>query len=78
MFQTCELLNTPIVFNIPSAAAFNENLPPITASGTATNTITFQKFGEGINPQLRLLVLALKMTTLAYALVEAITLRWME
>jgi hypothetical protein len=40
----------PYQFNVKVGQTFNENPPAITASGTATNTITFQKSGAGANP----------------------------
>ncbi len=52
-------VNGPVVFNIPAGQVFNEyydmdSLLPlrITATGTETNTITFQKQGIGDNPLL--------------------------
>lgn len=45
--------NNPIVFNVSAGQLFNELPPAITASGTAANTITFQKSGVGANPIVR-------------------------
>ena len=47
--NTCPF-TTPIVFNVSAGQTFSENPPAITASGTAANTITFQKAGAGANP----------------------------
>jgi hypothetical protein len=38
------------VFNVAAGQTFIEDAPMITASGTATNTIIFQKDGAGVNP----------------------------
>ena len=40
----------PVVFNVAAGQTFNEMPPTITATGTAANTITFQKSGAGANP----------------------------
>jgi len=42
----------PVVFNVSASQTFNESnpLPQITRTGTAVNTITFQKSGVGANP----------------------------
>ena len=40
----------PVVFNVAAGQTFNEMPPAITATGTAANTITFQKSGVGANP----------------------------
>ncbi len=39
-----------VVFNVAPGQTFSENPPMITASGTASSTITFQKGGPGPNP----------------------------
>ncbi len=41
----------PVTFNVSSGQSFSENPQIITASGTASNTITFQKNGAGVNPK---------------------------
>jgi hypothetical protein len=43
-------ISNPIVFNVTSGQIFTEVPRVITASGTAGNTITFQKSGFGANP----------------------------
>lgn len=50
--STCGLSN-PITFNVSAGQTFNENTPYITASGTASNQIVFQKSGAGANPVIR-------------------------
>jgi hypothetical protein len=40
----------PVTFNVAAGQTFNENTPALTATGTAVNTITFQKSGAGVNP----------------------------
>ncbi|WP_294676709.1 T9SS type A sorting domain-containing protein [uncultured Fluviicola sp.] len=45
-------LTAPVVFNVTSGQTFNELPPVITATGTSTNTITFQKNGAGVNPKI--------------------------
>jgi hypothetical protein len=42
----------PVIFNVSAGQTFNESnpLPQITRTGTAVNTITFQKSGAGANP----------------------------
>ena len=40
----------PLVFNVSAGQTFNENVPAITVSGNAVNSITFQKSGAGANP----------------------------
>ncbi|MGA9115814.1 MAG: FlgD immunoglobulin-like domain containing protein [Bacteroidota bacterium] len=39
-----------VIFNVASGNTFNENPPPIRATGTSANTILFQKSGVGTNP----------------------------
>lgn len=46
-------LSGPVVFNVQAGQNFNEDVPPVTASGTSVNTITFRKSGSGANPQIR-------------------------
>lgn len=46
----CGLFTNPVVFNVSSGQTFTELPPAITASGSALNTITFQKSGAGANP----------------------------
>ncbi|MBK7173176.1 MAG: T9SS type A sorting domain-containing protein [Bacteroidales bacterium] len=41
-----------VTFNVAAGAVFNEKPSAITATGTSTNTITFQKNGVGTNPKL--------------------------
>ena len=41
----------PVTFNVAAAQTFPENPQIITATGAATNTITFQKNGTGLNPK---------------------------
>ncbi|MFN5911616.1 MAG: hypothetical protein ACK45H_09800, partial [Bacteroidota bacterium] len=43
-------VNNPIVFNVSAGQTFAELPRVITATGTAVNTITFQKSGAGANP----------------------------
>lgn len=42
----------PVTFNVTHDQIFNENLPPITATGTALSPIIFQKSGSGNNPEI--------------------------
>lgn len=46
-------ISAPVVFNVAAGAVFDEVIPAITATGTAVNTITFQKSGTGINPKIQ-------------------------
>lgn len=48
--NSCSGINNPIVFNVTAGQTFTELPPAITATGTAVNTITFQKSGNGPNP----------------------------
>ncbi len=48
----CGLTN-PITFNVSAGQTFDENTPYITASGSATQPIIFQKSGAGANPVIR-------------------------
>ncbi|KAF0196253.1 MAG: Uncharacterized protein FD166_2555 [Bacteroidetes bacterium] len=41
-----------VTFNVAAGAVFNEKPAAITTTGTAVNTITFQKSGSGANPKL--------------------------
>jgi hypothetical protein len=43
----------PITFNVSSGQTFNEEVPVITATGSAANPIVFQKAGGGANPIIR-------------------------
>jgi hypothetical protein len=47
---SCSALTNPVTFNVASNQTFAETVPPITASGSATAAITFQKAGAGANP----------------------------
>ncbi len=47
--SACGLTN-PITFNVSAGQTFNENLPTLTASGSLTNPIVFQRSGVGANP----------------------------
>ncbi|MBI5541158.1 MAG: fibronectin type III domain-containing protein, partial [Bacteroidia bacterium] len=42
-----------VTFRVLTGLTFTEDVPAINATGTAANTITFQKFGAGANPILR-------------------------
>jgi len=42
-----------VVFNVVAGQEFYENTPIITATGTSTGSITFQKNGSGANPTIR-------------------------
>jgi len=42
----------PVTFNVAAGQTFAEKPAAITATGTSTNTITFQKNGVGTNPKL--------------------------
>lgn len=44
------VLSGPVTFNVTAGQTFAEDPVAITASGTAVNTITFQKSGAGANP----------------------------
>lgn len=44
-------VSSTVVFNISSGQVFKQINPTITATGTAANTITFQKSGVGANPK---------------------------
>ncbi|HET6245976.1 MAG: T9SS type A sorting domain-containing protein [Bacteroidetes bacterium] len=46
-------INNALVFNVTAGQVFDELPPVVTASGTALNTITFQKSGLGDNPVIR-------------------------
>jgi hypothetical protein len=41
-----------VTFNVSASETFQENPPVLTATGTSTNTITFQKSGVGNNPKI--------------------------
>ncbi len=43
-------LSCPVIFNVHDNQSFVENTPSLEVSGTAVNTITFQKSGGGANP----------------------------
>lgn len=43
-------VNGPITFNVSAGKTFAESVPPILATGTSSNTITFQRSGSGVNP----------------------------
>lgn len=43
-------ISSSVTFNITAGQVFTEETPVITATGTAANTITFQKSGSGNNP----------------------------
>lgn len=45
-------ISAPVTFNVAAGATFNENCPALTATGTSSNTITFQKSGAGANPKI--------------------------
>ncbi|MGB5070486.1 MAG: T9SS type A sorting domain-containing protein [Flavobacteriales bacterium] len=42
----------PVTINVSAGQTFNENAPVILATGTAVNTITFQRNGAGANPKI--------------------------
>ena len=46
----CGAFTGPVIFNVTAGQTFNELPPVITATGTAVNTITFQRSGAGVNP----------------------------
>ncbi|MBK9254103.1 MAG: hypothetical protein IPM42_01305 [Saprospiraceae bacterium] len=48
----CPLPNS-ILFNVSSGQVFIDDVPELNASGTMSNTITFQKSGAGANPIIR-------------------------
>ncbi|MDQ3102002.1 MAG: hypothetical protein M3R08_11490, partial [Bacteroidota bacterium] len=48
----CGAFTGPHIFNVAAGQIFNELPPSITAIGTATNPITFQKSGAGVNPKI--------------------------
>jgi hypothetical protein len=48
--NACPAIINPIIFNVSAGQTFTELPPVITATGTAANTITFQKSGAGANP----------------------------
>ena len=50
VYSSCPGITNPIIFNVTAGQTFSELPPAITASGTASNTITFQKSGTGANP----------------------------
>lgn len=43
----------PVIFNVAAGQNFHTFLPVITATGTASKTITFQKSGVGANPAIK-------------------------
>ncbi|MFY7885213.1 MAG: beta strand repeat-containing protein, partial [Dolichospermum sp.] len=45
-------ISSSVTFNVTAGQTFNENLPALTATGTSSNTITFQKSGDGNNPKI--------------------------
>ncbi len=49
----CGGFSGPIVFNVTAGQNFSEDLPNITASGTAAKPITFQRSGAGVNPVIK-------------------------
>lgn len=46
-------VTAPLTFNVAAGAVFIEDLPAITASGTADNSVVFQKSGTGANPVIK-------------------------
>jgi hypothetical protein len=48
--SACGAFTGPVVFDVIAGQTFSELPPAIIASGTAVNTITFQKAGSGANP----------------------------
>ena len=48
----CGAFTGPVIFNVSAGQVFNENTPVILATGTVSNTITFQKSGAGANPKI--------------------------
>jgi hypothetical protein len=47
---SCTPLTNPVTFNVAANQTFSETVPAITASGSATGHIVFQKSGSGANP----------------------------
>lgn len=47
------LISGPVIFKVAANAVFTEDVSAITATGTATNTVVFQKNGLGSNPVIK-------------------------
>jgi hypothetical protein len=45
-------VNGALTLNVADGQTFAENVPALTATGTSTNTITFQKSGSGARPKI--------------------------
>jgi hypothetical protein len=48
-----EGISGPVTFNAFAGQTFTEDIPALTATGTAANTITFQRFNAGANPVIK-------------------------
>jgi len=46
-------ISASVIFNVKAGQTFTEDAPYITATGTSTNTITFQRSGAGANPVIK-------------------------
>ncbi|MCD6069146.1 MAG: hypothetical protein K0S33_3972 [Bacteroidetes bacterium] len=46
-------ISGPVTFNVTAGQTFSEEIMPVRMTGTAANTITFQKSGSGANPEIR-------------------------
>ncbi|MBP8040816.1 MAG: hypothetical protein KAZ36_02775, partial [Bacteroidales bacterium] len=49
-YMNSEGISDDVTFNVPTGLTFIEDCPPITATGTVDNPITFRKWGSGANP----------------------------
>jgi hypothetical protein len=46
-------ISSTVTFNVTAGQTFTEDPPALTATGTSSNAIIFQKYGSGANPQIR-------------------------
>lgn len=46
-------ISAAVTFNVKAGQTFTEDVPVITATGTSTNTIVFQRSGAGVNPVIK-------------------------
>jgi len=51
-FLNADGVSAAVTFNVIAGQTFNEKPSAVTATGTASNTITFQKSGAGANPKI--------------------------
>lgn len=46
-------ISSAVTFNVTAGQTFTEDVPVITATGTSTNSIVFQRSGAGVNPVIK-------------------------